>query len=710
MSFEEQLANKEYYKRLTDNANNPIVFLGELYFEEQRKENHDLSAIRFGQGELYFHYMDYETAIFKWGSIHNEFESWAKKNMADAYVQLGQLSKAEELYKAIVTDSLILNTEIGLQLFTLYKKLGNEEKADSIIKWVVSLNPDYPSVTDIARNFYEEQEDWQSAVELAVNEGIRKESIHWFLILKNYVDEGVTKAIPPHYFEETLVLLKNLNQPHFEQLLSSLWKSYEGEEEYLSWVKSIIHLFGQMEADQWHETQTLFSEVFFTLISGKYYLKDIEGILPSFLKNWTKIADSSNIPFVYGAILSWNDYFPMTVEASIVEKAEGYFIRESITNNTVDRAMTLLSDILEWGKDQVTDAEELFRCEEKPLVIDGQVDLSTVYDTLGTDRQGDQNERLLLLIRNLLNTLLDKKDEQKNDLQKSINWNEKVLLKLGGAANQLDDLQYGKNKVIKNAFQRKKEEMQEMIQSKIPAILKSVSDLVKEDSDFSKLHVEINDEMNKRIQSYIDETVLPQFQVKFQEWCKKAEIEFNESKLFLDEMNEGLNLLFSEGKLQMQCDYQVLNDWKRDMERMTSFIAYESENIFLRLSPSQLLLKGAGKLLGAKNTGFLMNQYKKQIENEDYTDTAASIANKFLQQFVLFERTIERDIGMFFKSPTETLKQVVENLEKQKEEADKQLQALKMNPEKFYDPMILFQMRHRQLEWLNIGVVGNPNN
>lgn len=713
MSFEEQLAKKEYYRRLTENAHNPIAFLGERYDEEQQKEDHDLSSIRFGQGELYFHIKDYETAMFKWGKIQNEYQSWAKKNTADAYVKLGQFSKAEELYKGIVTDSIILNTEIGLQLFALYEQSGNKEKANTIIKWVISLNPDYPTVTDLARTFYEEQQDWRSAVELAVNEGIRTEQISWFTILKSYVDEGLTKEIAPQYFEESLFLLKKLKKSHFEQLLSSLWKSYMGEDNYLRWVESFIRLFAEMEQEdhQWNETELLFNDVFFSLVSGKYFLKDIENIIPDFLLGWTKIANESSLPIVYGAILSWNDYFPLTLDGDVVEKAEGFYMRETIQFNTVDRAMKVLTDIITWGKDELMNAESVLQWEGKPLLKEGQPDISDVHEFLNTQNEDARNESILLLIRNLLNAILDKKEEQKNGLQKSIKWHEEVLLKLNGALHQLDDLQYGKNKVIKNAFQRKKEEMKTKIQKEIPEILKGCSDLLNEDYDFSKLHVEINGEMNRRIQFYFNETILPQFQVKFQEWCKKAEIEFIESKLFMDELTEGLNPLFAEEQFQLQGDFQVLNDWKRDMERMTSFFAYEEENIFLRLSPSQLLLKGAGKLLSAipQNSGFLLNQYKKQIETEDYSEIATSIANKFLQPFVLFERTLERDIAMFFRDSSQTIKEMVDSLEAQKELDEKELQVLKNNPEKFYDPLILFQIRHRQLEWLNIAIVNSPN-
>ena len=76
-----------------------------LFFSEQKRELSDLSYIRFAQGEVYFHHRDFESAIFKWENIQNELEPWAKKNMADAYLELELLDTAEDIYKAITTDS-----------------------------------------------------------------------------------------------------------------------------------------------------------------------------------------------------------------------------------------------------------------------------------------------------------------------------------------------------------------------------------------------------------------------------------------------------------------------------------------------------------------------------------------------------------------------------------------------------------------------------
>jgi tetratricopeptide (TPR) repeat protein len=135
---ENQLISKQFYEQfLSENAiAHPIRVLGEFYMEEQKKEVPDLAYIRFAQGEVYFHNKDYEAAVFKWENIYNELEPWAKKNMADAFMKLELYQDAEEMYKSISTDSVFLNTEIGLQLFSLYKDQMKLDSAFRVIKKV----------------------------------------------------------------------------------------------------------------------------------------------------------------------------------------------------------------------------------------------------------------------------------------------------------------------------------------------------------------------------------------------------------------------------------------------------------------------------------------------------------------------------------------------------------------------------------------------
>src|SRR4051812_48963663 len=175
VTIEQQLIEKAFYETfMIDNREKePIQVLGEAYLEEQKKDIPDLSAIRFAQGELYFHYKDYEAAIFKWENIQNEWGQWARKNTADAYFELGLLPTAEDIYKSISTEDLTLHTEVALQLFSLYMQRSNNELASKVIKETIDLNPDYPNVTKLARAFFEESLDWSSAIELATKEAIR---------------------------------------------------------------------------------------------------------------------------------------------------------------------------------------------------------------------------------------------------------------------------------------------------------------------------------------------------------------------------------------------------------------------------------------------------------------------------------------------------------------------------------------------------------
>src|SRR4051794_11385421 len=172
MTLESQLIKKSYYQMYINEHENvqPIRVLGDAYQEELQKELPNLTSIRFAQGELYFHNRDFEAAIFKWENISGDLELWARKNIADTYYETGLLSNAEDLYLSIDTNNLTLKTEVALQLFSLYIERGKLEAAVEIIKKTIDSNPDYPNVTTIARAYFEEQQDWGNAIELAVNE------------------------------------------------------------------------------------------------------------------------------------------------------------------------------------------------------------------------------------------------------------------------------------------------------------------------------------------------------------------------------------------------------------------------------------------------------------------------------------------------------------------------------------------------------------
>lgn len=907
MTLEYQLIQKAYYEMFINKHENvhPIRALGEAFQEEQQKNVPDLSYIRFAQGEVYFHNKDFEAAIFKWENIVNELEPWAKKNTADAYYELGLLPNAEDIYKSIVTDNSSLKTEIALQLFSLYIDRGKLDAALKVIKNTVASNPDYPHVTDIARTFFEEQQDWNNAIELAVNEGLRTESMQWFDSIQTYVDKGLTKSLYPDYFSKVLLVLYGLDRARFEKLTSSIWNSYKNENSYFVWLKEINYLLINIDIhrnDSGHELSRIFKETYFELIDGTYILERIQEIIPQLLANWLRFTDSSQAILASTAVLSWSELFPLSIHESVISDAEALFGISNKNTDQLKECLQLLDSIVKWteahemgkynrfkwlseqlldfntqyilvtgtnssgmstfvntfsrneiwedfsassmvilkdssdveiceitdrdvvvltsisdfnermnklqndqesiielkgpspclcengialmitpeidgnytkweetiqyrqladtivfvldtngpltekdqsiltqlkkqapytplhlilmdsiGKNQETDRY----CEEIRLSINSYLPnakVVTFSSINGRDQQqnvlkeyiqsikNDQNledkrlEKLLFLIRSTISSLLQNRIEAENQLIESIHWNEELVFKLNGALHQVSDLEVEKIKVIKRLYGQIKEEIQNDIKEAVPKLLKECSNLINENSNFSYIHIELNEEMNKRIQNYLQSTILPKYYRSLLDWIDKSREKFDQAQFFLDEMANGFNTIYGEERISFICDFKVLEDWKRDANRMTSGFQMDKLNILLRRTPSQLILKGAGKLFGSfsQNNMMLCTKMKEYVENEDYMDTTNAIIKKFLQQFELFENALEREIGLFFQNSLDILYQADEEARLEMKENQEALENMNSNPESYHDPLKLFEVRLRQFEWLTV--------
>ncbi|MGE8203162.1 tetratricopeptide repeat protein [Heyndrickxia sp. NPDC080065] len=892
MTLEELLIDKLYYKNTfmkDEQYEHPVHVLGEAYLAEHRNEISDLSFIRFAQGEVYFHNKDYETAIFKWENIENELQPWAQMNMADAYFELGLFSAAEDLYRSITSDSTVLTTELLLKLFSVYKEQGKLDKAVETIKEAVSYNPDYLDITEIARLFFEEHQDWKNAVELAVNESTRTVSPRWFEILRMYSEEGKTSKFDPSYFSKTLISLYIENQVLFEKLVSSLWKSYRNEKKeiYLTWLKEINHLLMNIEDDrnvEWHELSSLYQESYAELINGKLLLKDLSKIIPYHLENWIKITDSTHALAASAAMLSWEEIFPSSFNTSVIHEAENLICHSRNEIDVLEESLKLFETMLGWAKNQevlvgyslkwiirelldlrahnllvassdekgkvdfihsvlgghvfgspsesfvmykdhddfeiaeitqtgirmIENAEEYREIAPKKTIIDfklpseflnensitlldspingwnnskrdqvnpdphlsdavlvvispeeynlsylielqnkvqnvpfyfviNQMETSSndqelkmlieevhsqfPYASVITyNKQTEINElnkfiqaitkdlkleeirtsKMLSFIRAFMANILDQRVQLENNLIESIKWDEEMANKLGGAIHQLQDMEKEKVRSITSAYHSIKDDIKQDLAQSIPNILRSCSDLIKEDSDFRKIHLELNEKMNTRIQDHLQKNTLPKFYTSIQNWITIAEEEFYQSKTYLEEMREGFNTLYGEERLKLCGDDRVLDDWRRDAERMKNGIRFEKVNILLRHTPSQVLLKSAGKLFGAlqQNKTMLYNRYKKFVENEDYQAVVDSIANKFLMQFELFETSLDRDISMFFQNPLAEIEKTVKLTLAEREENENMLNKIKSNPELFRDPLSLFEVKLRQYEWI----------
>lgn len=898
MVSENQLIDKKFYETLVseEQASYAIQVLGEAYLEEQKNELPELGEIRYSQGELYYHFKDYEAAIFKWESIASELRPWARKNSADAYYQLGMLSTAEDLYKSIEAESLVLRAEVALQLFSLYIEEARFDLASRTIKDVVDFHPDYPNVTEVARSFFEDQRDWNSAIDLAANEGIRTGVLTWFDVLQGYVDYGYTAALQPEYFVPVLETLHAEDSQRFEKLVLSLWAIYEKQPSYFTWLNTINTFFMKAEIDKrntWYGIVKTYKDTYISLLDGSHFIKELEEIIPNTLTNWLKLTDKNNSLFASTAVLAWNEIFRGSLDALVVQDAEAMHRGASVHHESFTESIELYETIIRWAEqlelqvgekskwmvnqlmdrsartlliagmdplgsalvinglsgeevisegsaafitvsdsrqpeiNQISnegilplpdleaieessnyresifevkfpsllleeqaltfvntpglsgsaavrnefytlthmadgllvtlDAQSPFTERERELVLDVRkrtphlpihfvlTNLEKIFnehdairiledtadrihdyipeaelfayssqqhqgdaasfiwrnfsgDHLPVDRTGN----MLFYIRKTLAALLEKRIEMENQHVESIRWNEEMVIKLNGAIHQVTDQETENVRTITNAYKLLKDEVRNDLTGRIPDLLRDCASLLKEDSDFRRIHVLLNEEMNVRIQDYVKNRVLPKFHVSLQEWINQSKEEFNQSQLLLNEMAEGFNTLYGDERIELACDYRVLDDWSRDAERMTSMVQVDDMNILMRHTPSQLLLKGAGKLFGGitQNKGTLYNQYKKYLETMDYDDVASAVAAKFLSQFVLFEKSLERDIAMFFRHPYNVLNQHTEQCQIEISDSQSALDRMRELPELYRDPITLYKIRLRQYEMI----------
>ncbi|RFU62851.1 dynamin family protein [Peribacillus glennii] len=902
MMEENTLISKKYYETLleSDGQVHPIEALSDAFIAEQKKEMPDFMPLRYAQGEVYFHYKDYEAAIFKWGNVMGELEHWAKKNIADAYYEMAILPTAEEMYKSISTDSLVLRSEVALQLFSLYIEEERFDLASRTIKEVVSFHPDYPNVTDLARAFFEEQKDYNSAIELAVNESIRTESLRWFDALQKYVDEGHTKQLPPEYFLQVMQTVFKSDPERFEKLVLSLWSVYKKQKVYFSWLAALNHFFLQAEVgpyDNYPGLSLAFKDTYLELIDGRYFIREIEGLIPDLLSNWLKLADDTHSLFAAAAVLSWSEIFPDIVHSLAVSDAENQLLKSKKSINSLEESRVLFEAIELWAgqreleisqKDKwlvrelldlqtrhllltgtsgtgkssflntvlgeeiihndtsafvfvkdsdqsgileisdnemkdvpglesismsrrqrdslfeikfpsqflhqnglslidtpglngsdpikyeifnllnacdgllfVLDAETPFTDRERDTVIEikrqspytqvhfllNKMDrvyndqdalrileettariqsilpkskvfafsvdynngknLDDLAQFLSTNFQAanleeERAEKLLYFIRKTLTSMLEKRVEMENKLVDSINWNEDMVVKLNGAINQVNDLEKEKTRIIKNSYRQIKEDVKKEVNTKIPEILRECAEMLNEDSDFRRVHIDLNEAMNDRIQEYMNHTVLPKFYTSLKGWISESKEEFSQSQYFLEEMGDGFNTMYGKDRMHLECDFRVLDDWSRDADRLTSGTHIDDVNILMRHTPAQLLLKSAGKLFGAigQNNTALYTRYKKFLETQDYEDVTASISRKFLSQFELFEKSIDRDISMFFRNALGVLNDAVEEAHTEIKESKESLEKMREKPELIRDPINLFEVRLRMYEWM----------
>ncbi|MBU9712818.1 tetratricopeptide repeat protein [Evansella tamaricis] len=691
---EKQLINKNYYQTFLQGNDNhtPLQTLGDTFFQEQKKEGADLSLIRFAQGELYFHNKDMESAIYKWQTVtvDSPLESWAKKNIGDAYYELGWLNEAEKTYNSIHTKNEVLLVEVALQLFSLYKDKYNVEQAYLQIDKAISLNPDYPKVTEIARVYYEDQQDWKNAVILSINEATRTESLQWYNILNGYVIKGYTIEFVPEYFLDALHVLSKLEQRFFCQLTKSLWNSYKGNDSFLPWIKVVNQLFANVEWNEhedgsvvnqqreWNDITHLFYESFLLLMNGDYLIKDIEIEMPNLLSNSLKIANK-NI-FLAAAAMAWNEFFPSSIENTTLKMAEKIlFNNEPFTQSHMETEK-LYKTLMEWAETN-------------------QIGLN---DTEEVKTSSMKTTELLSIIQNTLSEMLEKRIGMENTYNKTIDQTNERIGRLKGLVNTLKDMEIDQTKAILKSYRLVKEETQKELELSIPRLLQNSADNVTADSNYKAIHDELDKKMNQKIEEHLHKVAFPLFRKSLKTWIKTSEGELKDTQKYLNDMTDSLNKLDNENQITLTCDFQILSDWHRDLNRLVHRMAYEKVNIMNRSKPSHLLLKSAGKLFGnmKKNKQILSSQYRKMVENDSYEDITDVVLSNFFQEYDLFEKAIVSDIALFFQSPFKHLTKIISNEEREIQSVKDKLIRIKEKPEHFYNPIRLFEVRLLQCQIL----------
>ncbi|GAA0493130.1 dynamin family protein [Salinibacillus aidingensis] len=319
------------------------------------------------------------------------------------------------------------------------------------------------------------------------------------------------------------------------------------------------------------------------------------------------------------------------------------------------------------------------------------------------NRKEKRTRKLLHFVKQTITYLLDQQVEMESSLMDEMKWNNETRAKINDALKKVNHIEDTKIKNMKDSYRKMKENIRQKLESRIPELLRNSSEIVDEDSNFENIHDEVNAEMNKRVVYYVKDEILPAFHRDLQGWIRDNEEDFKNLQDDLDELSEDLNRQFFEQKISLNGDFKILQDWKRDIHRMTrGSLQIENRNILKRSASSQILWKGAGKLFDVirQDKEKLEARFKNSIESKDYSGTVKAISDEFMQQFELFEHSLDWDVGTFFTQPYEVLNEALTETQELIERTNEELNNMRKNPETYRDPLTLFKLRVLQFEWL----------
>src|SRR5699024_12195115 len=97
---------------------------------------------------------------------------------------------------------------------------------------------------------------------------------------------------------------------------------------YLAWL-TMINLIVLSEVDEsvydWEKLPTLYQTGYFDLISGRYLIKDISGLMKGLVTNWLNVSYKTDQLVSSTAILAWDEMFPNTLDGVLFTEAVSMF-------------------------------------------------------------------------------------------------------------------------------------------------------------------------------------------------------------------------------------------------------------------------------------------------------------------------------------------------------------------------------------------------
>src|SRR5699024_2655305 len=210
-----------------------------------------------------------------------------------------------------------------------------------------------------------------------------------------------------------------------------------------------------------------------------------------------------------------------------------------------------------------------------------------------------------------------------------------------------------------------------------------------------------NAEMNKRMNTYLETFVEDYLGQNVERWLSDCRVEFDACQEKMDALSADINGRMVASEVAFSGDFKVLDDWQRDLERMSrSLLRVDDVNFMKRNTPSQLFLRGAGRLFDtmSRSKESLRERYQGYVENTDFAPFVEKALASFTQQLDLFEESIAWDVEQFFMRAFECLNHELEKVQGEIEMHQNELDNMREQPEVYQNPLTLFGLRLRQYE------------